>query len=54
MTEQNIELFKQVIEQHIPIHKFLGLKLLVLEKGFVKVSVPFREEIDGTEELLQQ
>ncbi|MEZ5042448.1 MAG: hotdog fold thioesterase [Saprospiraceae bacterium] len=47
MTEQNIELFKQVIEQHIPIHKFLGLKLLVLEKGFVRVSVPFRDEVVG-------
>ncbi|HEY9221242.1 MAG TPA: hotdog fold thioesterase [Lutibacter sp.] len=47
MTEQNIELFKQVIEQNIPIHKFLGLKLLVLEKGFVRVSVPFRDEVVG-------
>tara|TARA_R110000764_G_scaffold33898_2_gene75850 strand:+ start:2079 stop:2516 length:438 start_codon:yes stop_codon:yes gene_type:complete len=47
MTEQNIEFFKQVIEQNIPIHKFLGLKLLVLEKGFVRVSVPFRDEVVG-------
>ena len=47
MTEQNIELFKQVIEQHIPIHKFLFLLLLVLEKGFVRVSVPFRDEVVG-------
>ncbi|NJY62811.1 hotdog fold thioesterase [Salinimicrobium sp. CDJ15-81-2] len=47
MTEQNFELFKHVIEQNIPIHKFLGLKLLVLEKGFVRVSVPFRDEVIG-------
>ena len=38
---------KQVIEEMIPIHNFLGLKLLVLEKGFVKVSVPFRDEVVG-------
>ncbi len=47
MVEKNIEFIKQVIEQNIPIHKFLGLKLLVLEKGFVRVSVPFRDEVIG-------
>lgn len=47
MTEKNIELFKELIEQNIPIHKFLGLKLLALEKGFVRVSVPFRDEVVG-------
>lgn len=47
MTVQNNEFFKQVIEQNIPIHKFLGLKLLVLENGFVRVSVPFRDEVVG-------
>ena len=47
MTVQNNEFFKQVIEQNIPIHKFLGLKLLVLENGFVRVSGPFRDEVVG-------
>ncbi|MDD3005914.1 hotdog fold thioesterase [Flavobacterium sp.] len=47
MLEKNIEFIKQVIEQNIPIHKFLGLKLLVLEKGIVRVSVPFRDEVIG-------
>ncbi|RKS02995.1 hotdog fold thioesterase [Flavobacterium sp. 102] len=47
MVEKNIEFIKQVIEQNIPIHRFLGLKLLVLEKGFVRVSVPFRDEVIG-------
>ena len=47
MIEQNIEIIKKTIEESIPIHKFLGLKLLVLEKGFVRVSVPFRNEVVG-------
>ena len=45
MIENNIEFIKQVIEKNIPIHNFLGLKLLVIEKGFVRVSVPFRDEV---------
>ncbi|QTY28302.1 hotdog fold thioesterase [Flavobacterium sp. CS20] len=44
---KNIDFFKQVIEQNVPIHKFLGLKLLLIEKGFVRVSVPFRDEVVG-------
>ena len=47
MIEKNKEFIKQVIETNIPIHKFLGLKLLVLEKGFARVSVPFRDEVIG-------
>ena len=43
MIEKNIGFIKQII----PVHKFLGLKLLELEKGFVKVKVPFRDEIVG-------
>ncbi|MGX1023536.1 hotdog fold thioesterase [Flavobacterium sp. CS20] len=47
MINKNIDFFKQVIEQNVPIHKFLGLKLLLIEKGFVRVSVPFRDEVVG-------
>ncbi|WP_116769730.1 hotdog fold thioesterase [Maribacter litoralis] len=47
MIETNKEFIKRVIEKDIPVHKFLGLKLLVIEKGFVKVSVPFRDEVVG-------
>ncbi|MCG2792001.1 MAG: hotdog fold thioesterase [Weeksellaceae bacterium] len=47
MTGNKKEFIKQVIEQNIPIHKFLGLEMLVLEKGFVRVRVPFREEVVG-------
>ena len=47
MIENNLEFLKHTIEESIPIHKFLGLKLLKLEKGFVRVSVPFRDEVVG-------
>ncbi len=47
MIDENFEFIKRTIEENIPIHKFLGLELLVLEKGFVKVRVPFREEVVG-------
>ncbi|MBZ9653024.1 hotdog fold thioesterase [Psychroflexus montanilacus] len=38
---------KKMIEELVPIHKFLGLKLLHIEKDFVKVKVPFRAEVVG-------
>jgi len=47
MIEKNIEFMRKTVEESIPIHKFLGLKLLLIEKGFVKVSVPFRKEVVG-------
>jgi uncharacterized protein (TIGR00369 family) len=38
---------KKMIEEIVPIHKILGLKLLHIEKDFVKVKVPFRPEVVG-------
>lgn len=38
---------KKMIEEVIPIHKFLGLELLHIEKDYVKVRVPFRPEVVG-------
>ena len=46
MTD-NIDLLKGMVEEHIPIHKFLGLKVLIIKKGYVKVRVPFRDEVIG-------
>lgn len=47
MLENNIELVKKAFEESIPMHKFLGLKIEILEKNFVRVSVPFRKELVG-------
>ncbi len=38
---------KQTIEELIPIHKFLGVELIEIREGYVKVKVPFREEVIG-------
>jgi len=41
------KLIKRTIEELIPIHKFLGVELLEIRKGYTKVKVPFREEVIG-------
>ena len=38
---------KKAIEELVPIHKFLGVELLEIRKGYAKVKVPFREEVIG-------
>lgn len=47
MMENNIELLKTTFEESIPMHKFLGLKIVLLEKNFVRITVPFRKELVG-------
>lgn len=38
---------KNMIENFIPIHKFLGVELLEIRTDFAKVKVPFRPEVVG-------
>ncbi|MBB6680495.1 hotdog fold thioesterase [Aequorivita sp. 609] len=47
MLLDNTELIKATFEKSIPMHKFLGLKIDLLEKNFVRISVPFRKELVG-------
>jgi len=47
MLLDNTELIKTTFEKSIPMHKFLGLKIDLLEKNFVRISVPFRKELVG-------
>ncbi|NGX83462.1 hotdog fold thioesterase [Aequorivita sp. KMM 9714] len=47
MLLDNTELIKTTFEKSIPMHKFLGLKIELLEKDFVRISVPFRKELVG-------
>lgn len=47
MIQDNIEFVKYTFEENIPMHKFLGLKIVLLEKNFVRVTVPFRKELVG-------
>jgi len=47
MDEKSRVFIIKTIEETIPVHKFLGLKVKKLEKGFVSVSVPLRQEVIG-------
>ncbi|HXH18676.1 MAG TPA: hotdog fold thioesterase [Chitinophagales bacterium] len=41
------DVFKEVIENFIPLHQFLGVKLVEISKGFAKIKIPFRPELIG-------
>lgn len=41
------EFYKNIFENLIPSHRFLGMKLIDIRDGWAKVLVPFREEFIG-------
>ncbi|MCB0837249.1 MAG: PaaI family thioesterase [Bacteroidetes bacterium] len=41
------EIAAQIIEQAIPLHKFLGVKVLEIRDGFCKLKFPYRDEVLG-------
>ena len=41
------EIFKEVIENFIPMHKQLGLKLIEIKAGYAKIMIPFKPELVG-------
>lgn len=41
------EIATQLIEEMIPLHKFLGVKVIEIEDGYCKLRFPFREELLG-------
>jgi uncharacterized protein (TIGR00369 family) len=41
------ELLRQIVEDMIPFHKFLGVKVDRVERGRIRLRVPFREEFIG-------
>jgi len=45
--EENFDAFKLIFEEMIPFNKFLGMKLLEVEKDFAKAILPFRDEFIG-------
>lgn len=38
---------KQIVEEIVPFHKFLGVELLEVRDGYCKLRFPFREEVIG-------
>lgn len=47
MTKDQFDYIKHIIEEKVPIHKFLNVKLLELEQNYAKVIVPFKHEVIG-------
>lgn len=43
----NAELYKHIIEEYIPFHKILGIKLLYMADGKSAILIPFRNELVG-------
>jgi len=41
------DIFREVIENFIPLHKKLGIRLVEIRKGFAKIMVPFSPELVG-------
>ena len=38
---------KQIVEEFIPLHKFLEVELLEVKEGYCKLKFPFRPEVIG-------
>jgi len=47
IAKERTAFFIKFYEESIPFHKFLGLKVLELKKGYVKMRLPFRPELIG-------
>src|SRR3954462_4398313 len=41
------DVLRQISEEFIPFNKFLGLRVLLLERGRGMFEIPFREELVG-------
>ena len=46
-TKDKTAFFIKFYEESIPFHKFLGLKVLELKKGYAKMRIPLRPELIG-------
>ena len=47
MNEETKKRLIRLAEEEIPIHKYFGLKVDCIEKEFIRVKVPFREDLVG-------
>ncbi|TVR76499.1 MAG: hotdog fold thioesterase [Chitinophagaceae bacterium] len=43
----NKEMYKQIIDEMIPLHKWWGISLEEIEEGYAKIKIPFRKEFIG-------
>ena len=47
LIDDKLAFLKQVFENQMPVNKLLGLTVLEIKKGFVKVHIPFKEDFIG-------
>lgn len=47
MDEKTRQQLIRLAEDEIPIHRYLGLKVEIIEKEFIRVRIPFREDFVG-------
>ena len=47
MTPQELEIFRDLIENQLPFNKFMGIKLLSLEPGLCRLFIPYKDELVG-------
>jgi uncharacterized protein (TIGR00369 family) len=43
----NLDVLRQLAEELIPFNKFLGVRVLLLERGRVELEIPWRDELIG-------
>ncbi len=43
----DLDILKRAMEQYIPFNRFLGLRVEEIREGFVRLVVPFRDELVG-------
>ena len=41
------QMLRKIMEDFIPFNRFLGLKVIDVQKGFVRMEIPFRDELVG-------
>jgi uncharacterized protein (TIGR00369 family) len=51
MTVYDEQYLARLFEQYIPFNRHLGLRCLLIEDGFVRVELPFRQEHVGNPEI---
>ncbi len=43
----DLDALRQVMEELIPFNRYLGLRVIEIDRGHVRIEVPFREELIG-------
>jgi uncharacterized protein (TIGR00369 family) len=43
----DLDVLRQVMEELIPFNKFLGIRVMQLERGHVELAIPWRDELVG-------